>query len=54
MEKNELSSKEAKNLYLRKWRAANRDKVKQYNETYWQRVAKKMSSQEMEEQGCQK
>lgn len=49
MEKAELSSKEVKNLYLRKWRAKNKDKVKKYNETYWQKKAK-----EMEEQGCQK
>lgn len=54
MEKVELSSREAKNLYLREWRKKNKKRVKQYNETYWQRVAKKMNSQEMEEQGCQK
>ncbi|WP_176548007.1 hypothetical protein [Bacillus pseudomycoides] len=54
MEKVELSSKEAKNAYQRKWRAANRDKVKKYNSTYWKRLVKKMNSQEMEEQTCQK
>ncbi|MGG3168185.1 hypothetical protein [Bacillus paranthracis] len=54
MEKVELSSKEAKNLYQRKWRAANRDRVKKYNSTYWQRKALKMNSKEMEVQACQK
>lgn len=54
MEKVELSSKEAKNAYQRKWRAANRDRVKKYNSTYWQRKALKMNSQETEEQTCQK
>ncbi|KFN06428.1 hypothetical protein [Bacillus clarus] len=49
MEKEKCSAKEAKNAYLRKWRAANRDKVKQYNDRYWEKKAK-----EMEEQGCQK
>lgn len=29
----------ARNAYARAWRAANRDKVKQYNETYWQKKA---------------
>ncbi|HFR4157432.1 hypothetical protein PDQ77_28560 [Bacillus cereus] len=49
MEKQKCSLKEARNAYLRKWRAENRDKVKKYNETYWQKKAK-----EMEEQACQK
>ncbi|WP_176538746.1 hypothetical protein [Bacillus cereus] len=49
MEKEKCSLKEARNSYLRKWRAANRDKVKKYNETYWQKKAK-----EMEGQACQK
>ena len=29
----------ARNAYARAWRAANRDKVKQYNENYWQKKA---------------
>lgn len=32
-------AREARNAYARAWRAANRDKVKQYNETYWQKKA---------------
>ncbi|MGN4294286.1 hypothetical protein [Bacillus cereus group sp. MYBK87-2] len=49
MEKEKCSLKEAKNAYLRRWRAANPDKVKQYNDRYWEKKAK-----EMEEQECQK
>lgn len=49
MEKTNWTSKEARNLYLRKWRAANRDKVKQYDNRYWEKKAK-----EMEGQACQK
>ena len=49
MERVELSSKEVKNLYLREWRAKNKEKVRKYNETYWQKKAK-----EMEAQLCQK
>ena len=29
----------ARNAYAREWRAKNRDKVRQYNETYWERKA---------------
>lgn len=32
-------AREARNAYARAWRAKNRDKVKQYNETYWQKKA---------------
>lgn len=49
MEKVEVSSKEAKNLYLRNWRKNNKERVKKYNETYWTKKAKKM-----EGQACQK
>lgn len=33
---------EARRAYYKRWRAANKDKVKQYNETYWQRKAERM------------
>ena len=33
---------EARRAYYKRWRAANKDKVKQYNETYWQRRAERM------------
>lgn len=32
---------EARREYQRKWRAANKDKVKANNQRYWQRVAAK-------------
>ncbi|MCC2430692.1 hypothetical protein LKL81_26125 [Bacillus paranthracis] len=47
MEKANWSSKEVRNAYMRQWRAKNKDKVKQYHETYWEKKAK-----EMGEQGC--
>lgn len=31
----------ARNAYARAWRAANRDKVKQYNQNYWTKKAAK-------------
>lgn len=30
---------EARREYYRDWRAANKDKVKQYNRSYWERKA---------------
>lgn len=30
---------EAKRAYMKKWRAENKDKVKQYNEKYWLKQA---------------
>ena len=35
----ENQAREARNAYAREWRARNRDKVKKYNETYWQKKA---------------
>ena len=35
----ENQAREARNAYARKWRALNRDKVKQYNKDYWARKA---------------
>ena len=32
-------ARKAKNAYARAWRAANKDKVRQYNENYWQKKA---------------
>lgn len=44
MPKNQNTDKaaEARRAYYRAWRAANKDKVKQYNEVYWQRKAERM------------
>lgn len=33
---------EARRAYYRAWRAANKERVKQYNEAYWQRRAERM------------
>ena len=33
------AGRQARNAYAREWRAKNRDKVRQYNETYWARKA---------------
>lgn len=33
---------EARRAYYKRWRAANKDKVRQYNEAYWQRRAERM------------
>ena len=32
-------AKELRNSYMRKWREKNKDKVKSYNKTYWERKA---------------
>lgn len=33
------AARQARNAYARAWRAKNRDKVRQYNESYWTRKA---------------
>ena len=35
----ENQAREARNAYARAWRAKNKDKVKQYNNNYWQKKA---------------
>lgn len=35
------AAREAQNAYQRKWRANNRERVKQYNADYWARKAEK-------------
>lgn len=37
-------AKEARKLYNREWRRKNKDKVRLYNERYWQKRAKGESS----------
>lgn len=39
----------AQREYMRAWRKRNRDKVKQYNRTYWQRVAERAEQKRQEE-----
>ena len=36
-------AKAAKNAYMRKWRKANKNKVKEYNKRFWQRRAERMA-----------
>lgn len=37
-----ITAAEARRAYYRTWRAANKDKVRQYSERYWQRKAEQM------------
>ena len=37
-----ITAAEARRAYYRAWRAANKDKVKQYNKKYWQRKAEQL------------
>ena len=36
----------ARRAYLNRWRSEHREKVKQYNMQYWERVAERMESSE--------
>ncbi len=40
------AAKAAKNAYHKAWRAANRDKVKEYNQRYWENRIKKIVAKE--------
>jgi hypothetical protein len=42
-QKHELSerARKARNEYLRKWKERNRERVREYNRLYWERVADK-------------
>ena len=50
------AAKEARREYFKKWRAANRDKVRQHNQNYWKKKAqesmKSAESQEAKEGGA--
>ncbi len=39
-------AKEARRAYKRKWQRENRDKVRQYQETYWKRKAEAAEQQD--------
>jgi len=41
---------EARRAYYREWRAKNKEKVKQHNQTYWRKLAEKQH-QAAEENG---
>ena len=44
------AAKEARREYFKKWRAANRDKVRQHNQNYWKKKAQEsMKSAEIQE-----
>lgn len=38
------AAKEARRAYKRKWQRENRDKVRQYQETYWNRKAQEAAA----------
>lgn len=42
---------EAKRVYMRKWRAENKDKVKAHQQKYWERKAAELAEKEGENNG---
>lgn len=42
---------DARNAYARKWRAANKDKVRASNQRYWMRRAEKEAAVQKEQGG---
>lgn len=42
MENVEITAQEAMKLYQREWRSKNKDKVKKYNQRYWENKAEKL------------
>lgn len=43
----------AKNEYFRKWRAANKEKVREYNRKYWEKYAQKQQIRKAAEKESQ-
>lgn len=41
----------ARAAYMRQWRAANRDRVRQYNQSYWKRKAEALEAMKTGEDG---
>ena len=41
----ETLAKELSRKYQREWRAKNKDKVKRYNQNYWQKKAEKLQKE---------
>ena len=39
------NARELNREYQRKWRAKNKDKVKQYNQNYWQKKAEQLAKE---------
>lgn len=42
----ESTALELRREYLRKWRAANKEKVKRYNATYWEKKAEERKKEQ--------
>lgn len=42
----EAMARAARAAYMRKWRAANKDKVKRINQNYWARKAAQMTAEQ--------
>ena len=40
--------REARAQYFRNWRRKNKEKVKRYNQTYWQRRAERMANEDVD------
>jgi hypothetical protein len=38
-------ARKVRNEYARKWRARNKDKIRQHQERYWEKVAKKAAQE---------
>lgn len=49
--KNNEAVKNAQREYYKKWRAANKDKVRQYNQNYWKKRALEAGTSEADEIG---
>lgn len=49
MSNEKISAKELRRLYIKEWRAKNKDRVKRYNEQYWERKAAQMNEQREKE-----
>lgn len=47
----EKNAREARNEYIRKWRKANPDKVREANRRYWERRGEREAAQRKESEG---
>lgn len=47
-------AKEARRAYSNAWRAANKDKVREYNQRYWKRKAEQMQQNAEQEKESSK
>lgn len=45
------AAKEARNAYYRQYRAANKDKIREYNQRYWERKAQQMLEEATKREG---